>query len=589
MPDEGWTPTVTVIMPVRQEAEHLAESLGAVLAQDWPVDRMQVVVVDGASSDGTAEAAKAIADAAGRAITILRNPERIVPVSMNRGLAVATGEVVVRVDGHCRIPEDYVRRCVGLLDRSGADCAGGVLETVGTTTTARAIAAAQSHPLGVGPVAFRTGAERPKAVDTLAFGAYRRSVFDRIGVFDEELVRNQDDELNLRLTASGGTIWLDPTLVSRYTSRATFGGLWRQYEGYGSWKVRVAQKHRGVSSWRHLVPAAFVAGLSGLGVLAATGRPRPLVATLAGYGATLVAVAAVADQPGAVRARLPIAFATLHLAYGVGTWRGAWRWREGWIDPPSAVGPPGAPTVDDAEQERARVQEAYRHHDAGPRAAGRWEPDRPGNRAILAERDGLLHEALDRLGGPDQVRRVLDVGCGRGDVLASLVDHDVDAELVGVDVRPEVLEAAARRHPSLRLHLATPGELPLPDASVDLAIACTVFSSVHDRRVLRRLAAEVERVLAPGGVLVWYDLRVPSPGNPDVRPLGAREVHDLFPHLRGRLRPLTLLPPLARRLGPLTDRLYPRLAVGPLRTHLGGVLRKDSESSPGVSEPGEPG
>jgi SAM-dependent methyltransferase/GT2 family glycosyltransferase len=564
-------------MPVRDEGEHLEASLGSVLAQDWPADRLEVVVVDGRSTDGTAERAATIAAREGREVLVVDNPAGIVPTAMNLGLARSSGEVVVRVDGHCTIPPDHLRRCVQLLDQTGADCAGGVLHTVGTTTTARAIAEAQSHRLGVGPVRFRTGSDAPGPVDTLAFGAYRRSAFERIGGFDEELVRNQDDELNLRLTRAGGTIWLDPSLVATYTSRASFADLWRQYEGYGSWKVRVAQKHGGFASWRHLVPATFVAGLVGAGVLALLGRRRPLAVAAGTYAAAIGLASARADAPPAARVRMPAAFATLHLAYGTGTWRGAWRWRAGWRRPPAPVGPATDAVAD--EQDVAREQElvvrTYEGYEQGRRAGGRWDRSRPGNRQVLAERDDRLLAAIDRLPRGRAHVRVLDLGCGDGDALAALVAAGLDPSLAsGVDVREEAVQQARRRHPALRFEAARPDHIPAADGSVDVVLALTTFSSIHDQRVARRLADEVHRVLADDGVLLWYDLRAPSPGNPDVRPRRAAEVRALFPDLAGPLEPLTLLPPLARRLGPLADALYPRLAVGPLRTHLLGVLRR---------------
>lgn len=596
MAEDADLPLVSVIMPVRDEAEHLAASLGSVLAQDWPAERLEVIVVDGASTDGTPARARALAESSGREVVVLDNPSRIVPVAMNLGLEHAGGSVVVRVDGHCTVPPNHVRRCVQLLEETGADCAGGVLDTRGETTMARAIAAAQSHPLGVGPVAFRTGGA-PDAggpVDTLAFGAYRSDVFDRIGRFDEELVRNQDDELNLRLTRAGGTIWLDPSLVATYTSRADLRSLWRQYEGYGSWKVRVAQKHRGVASWRHLVPAAFVAGLAGAGALAAVGRTRPLAAATGLYAAAVVAASARADHPVAVRVRMPVAFACLHLAYGVGSWRGAWRWREGWRRPPSPVGPPRAqgrasstPVVDQgqgtaagaqadagARAEEARVTAVYRGFEHTGRAT-RWARSNPGNRRTLAERDAVLLAALDEHPLGRRGVRVLDVGCGTGAVLASLRDAGVPAgNLRGLDVRAEAVAEARTTHPDLDVQRTPVDRLTADDASADVVLAFTLFSSVRDPAVARRLADEVQRVLAPGGLLVWYDLRVPSPGNRSVRPQPSAAVRRLFPDLVGELRPITLLPPLARRLGPATDVWYPRLAVGPLRTHLVGVLHQ---------------
>ncbi|MCB1247597.1 MAG: glycosyltransferase, partial [Acidimicrobiia bacterium] len=196
-------PSISVIMPVRNEGRYLERSLRAVLTQD-DVETPQVIVVDGASEDGTADLAHRIAAECGTAIQVLNNPQRIVPVSMNLGLAVAKGEVVVRVDGHCVIAPDYLRQCIDALRATGDACVGGPMETIGETDEAASIAAAQSSRVGVGGVAFRTS-ETAGHVDTLAFGAYRREVFDRIGTFDETLVRNQDDEFNLRMTRAGST------------------------------------------------------------------------------------------------------------------------------------------------------------------------------------------------------------------------------------------------------------------------------------------------------------------------------------------------------------------------------------------------
>ena len=257
---------VSIIMPIRNEAAFIRRSLGSVLRQDYPLDRMEVLVVDGMSEDGTGDIVSSVVSERGMRvlnspirrpdpgslpndsqeafinIRLLDNPEHIVPVALNIGLKHSRGEVIIRVDGHCEIPPDYVRVCVENLEKTGADCVGGPMVTVGETSMARAIAAVQSSFFGVGGVAFRTGSEYGGYVDTLAFGAYRREVFDRIGGFDEELVRNQDDEFNFRLTQAGGKIWLDPSIRSIYYSRASLKGLWRQYFQYGLYKVRLIQK-----------------------------------------------------------------------------------------------------------------------------------------------------------------------------------------------------------------------------------------------------------------------------------------------------------------------------------------------------------
>jgi glycosyltransferase involved in cell wall biosynthesis len=323
---EAW-PDLTIVMPVRQEADFIERSVRAVLGQDYP-GSFEVLVADGASTDTTRAILERLAAVDDR-LTVLDNPEGIVPTGLNRALARARGQVVIRVDGHCEITPDYARRCVDALLTSGADCAGGILHTEGGSREARAVALAQSSPLGVGGARFRTGAGSPRYVDTLAFGAYRRDVFDRIGTFDEELVRNQDDEFNLRLTQAGGRIWLDPSICTTYWSRASVPGAFRQYFQYGAYKVRVAQKRRTLPSVRSLVPALLVGAL-GAGVAAGVVRRdgRRAAAPVVAYAAGTVAAAAVEARrdPGAA-VLAPPAFAALHLGYGVGVWWGLWRWR----------------------------------------------------------------------------------------------------------------------------------------------------------------------------------------------------------------------------------------------------------------------
>ena len=318
-------PSISVIMPIRNESDFIDQSLGAVLSQEG-VEQPEVIVVDGDSDDGTPDRVRSIAEVSGADVRVIDNPGRIVPISMNLGLSAATGDVVVRVDGHCVIAPDYLRRCIEVLHDTGVECAGGPMETIGETPTAAAIAVAQSSKFGVGGVAFRTSTE-PAFVDTLAFGAYRREVFDVIGGFDEELMRNQDDELNLRLTRAGGRIWMDPAIRSTYFSRGTMKGLWRQYHGYGFYKVRVMRKHRTVPSPRHLVPAVFVGGVAGALLVSAKARsPWPAAVVLVPYtGALAVSSLTASSDSDVSPAVVGVATVTMHAAYGTGWWAGALR------------------------------------------------------------------------------------------------------------------------------------------------------------------------------------------------------------------------------------------------------------------------
>jgi hypothetical protein len=204
-----------------------------------------------------------------------------------------------------------------------------VCETVGETSIARAIAAAQSSRFGVGNVAFRVQQAEPGIVDTVPFGAWPRRVFPAVGCFDEELVRNQDDEFLFRLAQSGGRVWYDPSIRSRYFSRATLRSLWRQYFQYGLYKVLVAQKRGGLSSARHVVPGLFVLSIASGGVLAlVTRRWRWVLLPLAAYvaGNTFAAARVARDEHVDCRS-VSAAFVVLHVSYGSGFLAGLWRWR----------------------------------------------------------------------------------------------------------------------------------------------------------------------------------------------------------------------------------------------------------------------
>jgi succinoglycan biosynthesis protein ExoA len=338
-------PFVTVIMPVRDEATFIERSLGALLAQDYDCNRMEIIVVDGMSADGTREAVRQIIDqenttkknnGSSHRLVLADNPSRIVPPALNIGLRQARGEIIIRVDGHCDVGPDYVRRCVETLGRVDADCVGGPIRTVGKTPIAQAIALAQSSSFGVGGVAFRMRSDRGCYVDTLAFGAYRREIFHEIGEFDEELVRNQDDEFNYRLIHHGGKIWLDPSICSVYYSRASLSGLWKQYFQYGFWKVRVLQKHPLQMHLRQFVPPVFVAVLL-LSLLASpftmAGR---LVFGLAAisYALANLAASVLTARKGGWRLLkyLPFVFLSLHVAYGTGFLTGFIRFCNRWSD-----------------------------------------------------------------------------------------------------------------------------------------------------------------------------------------------------------------------------------------------------------------
>jgi cellulose synthase/poly-beta-1,6-N-acetylglucosamine synthase-like glycosyltransferase len=331
-------PTVSVVLPVRNETEFVGQSLGALLHQDYPDDLVEIIVVDGMSNDDTREKIRELATVSTVKVCVIANPEKTTPNALNRGVRASSGEVVVVMGGHTTASQDFLRRSAETLAVTGADCVGGHLETVGKTGIASAIALAQSSRFGVGGATFRVGAARGRFVDTVAFAAYRRDVFDRIGLFDEELVYDQDDEFNFRLTQAGGRIWFEPSIRCRYYSRSSLGRLWRQYFGYGMYKVRLMQKRGGVPAARQLAPPSLVITLVG-GVVAAfvVRRAAFAVVPAAAYGCGVLAASVLCGRrhPRTL-GWLPLSYATLHLAYGSGFLRGLWRWRRGWFRPGDA-------------------------------------------------------------------------------------------------------------------------------------------------------------------------------------------------------------------------------------------------------------
>ncbi len=329
-------PFVTVIMPIRNEAAFIARSLRAVLSQDYPHDRMEVLVADGMSTDSTrAVIAQTAAACPGAAVTVIDNPGQIVPTGLNRALAQARGEIIVRVDGHTIVAPEYVSACVEALERTGADNVGGQMFPVSEGAFGQAVAVATSSPFGVGGARFHYST-REEWVDTVYMGAWRRETFDRIGGFDEELVRNQDDEFNYRLRANGGRILLSDRIRSQYYNRSTLRSLWRQYFQYGYWKVRVMQKHPRQMRLRQFVPPVFVTIVLGAAVLAPFSEVVRwlLVSVLCLYAAAnLGASLWLAAQRGWQHLGwLPVTFTALHFSYGLGFLRGLVRFVGRWRD-----------------------------------------------------------------------------------------------------------------------------------------------------------------------------------------------------------------------------------------------------------------
>jgi succinoglycan biosynthesis protein ExoA len=321
---------VSVIMPVRNERDFIERSLGAVLGQDYPHEKLEVLVVDGMSTDGTTEYVRNHPDSR---VRLVENPGKIVSKALNLGISNAQGDIIVRIDGHTMIAPDYVRCCVETLVRSGADNVGGRMNAIGSTQFGKAVAIATSSPFGVGNARFHYS-QNEEYVDTVYMGTWWRSTFERNGFFDEELVRDQDDEFNYRLRGNGGKILLSPTILSEYFNRATVGSLFSQYFQYGCWKVRVLQKQPGQMRVRQFVPLVFVlaigVGLSAI-ILVHDGWLLPIVGGMAYLASALYF--GIRSSPRSSLSLLPrilLSFFILHVSYGAGFAAGLVRFRDGW-------------------------------------------------------------------------------------------------------------------------------------------------------------------------------------------------------------------------------------------------------------------
>lgn len=320
-------PLTTIIMPIRNEAAFIRRSLAAVLAQDYPADRLEIIVADGMSDDGTRGIIHELQQEHPN-LRLVDNPARIVPTGLNAAIRQARGDIIVRIDGHALVPPDYVSTCVHWLHETGADCVGGAVESVGQGYIGQAIALAMSSPFGVGGSGFRVAAPdaRPTLTDTVPFGAYRRQVFQRIGGFDEKMVRHQDYQFCYRLRQSGGKIYLLPHLRAAYYVRATLSSLRRQYWQYGIWKGRFLRAHPHSLRLRHLAPPLFVAALIFTLLLAILSTQFvPLLAIILGaYSLFILAALIYAVRRGHARHALllPIILPILHLSWGLGVWLG---------------------------------------------------------------------------------------------------------------------------------------------------------------------------------------------------------------------------------------------------------------------------
>lgn len=325
-------PFVSVIIPMRNEEAWIDRCLGSVLAQDYPADRMEVLVADGLSTDSSPQRLFELSTR-DRRVRVIQNPGLIVPTGLNLAISAARGEVIARIDAHTVIERDYLKRGVEVLGRTGAGNVGGPMVCRGGSPIAEAIASAMESRFGIG-AAFHFAKEETDC-DTVYMGMWPRSVFEEVGLFDEELVRNQDDELSYRIRKAGGRVIVTPAMRSLYQNRESWKALASQFWQYGVWKVRVLQKHPRQMSIRHFVPPAFQAGLALLFLVGVLWRPAlwTALAVMAFYAGFLAVVASKAARELPERARLWLALVLIHQCWGAGFLTGLWRFRDRWGKP----------------------------------------------------------------------------------------------------------------------------------------------------------------------------------------------------------------------------------------------------------------
>jgi GT2 family glycosyltransferase len=315
-------PFVTVILAVRNEALHIASCLSAVLAQDWPSERLQIIVADGESTDGTPDIIRSLPGS--ERVRLIVNRGRRQAAGLNLAISQAEGDIIVRVDGHTEIASDYVRRCVTALEETGAACVGGRIQPAGLTPVGTVIAAVARTAFAV-PGAVHLS-RTARFTDTVYLGAWPTDVLVRAGGYDERLRTNEDFELAYRIREAGGRVYLSPKISSTYFGRQSLGALGRQYFLYGMGKSQVLLAHPRSLKIRQLVAPVFIAALT-CGAILWFSLPATRLLSLGILLAYIIlnlgfsTFVAFRERPPAFWLA-PVAYLTIHLCWGLGFWGG---------------------------------------------------------------------------------------------------------------------------------------------------------------------------------------------------------------------------------------------------------------------------
>ena len=308
------SPDLSVILPVLNEANHLAAAVKAILAQDYQ-GRFEVILAVGPSKDQTLEIANQLAKSDSRVVVVL-NPTGRTAAGLNIALAKSNSPIIVRVDGHAEIPSNYLSIAVELLRETGAVNVGGLMGAVGKTRFEKSVARAMRSPLGVGAAKFHTGGGSGE-VDTVYLGCFLREALIEIGGFDERFTRAQDWELNFRLRKRGGKIYFDPRLEVTYRPRPNLAALAKQYFEYGRWRRVVSRKHSGTINYRYLAPPLALTGTVLSLIAGATLSKSLFIPAIIYVGFTVIAGLAL-GKGLLEKMIMPAVLFTMQMAWGAG-------------------------------------------------------------------------------------------------------------------------------------------------------------------------------------------------------------------------------------------------------------------------------
>ena len=327
-------PVVSLLIAMKNEEKYISDCLESLFAQDYPAEKLEVLILDGLSKDKSREIVKQLIQGKIH-YKLINNPQVIQSSAWNLGIEKSSGQIISIVSAHSILSKNYVSKAVDTFFRTGADLVGGPMNAIGENNIAKVISIATSSPFGIGGAKFHY-TNKEEIVDTVYMGFCARELYETVGGFDEEMVRNQDDELSYRILDNGGVIVCNPEIESNYFNRASFRSLWKQYFQYGYWKVRVLQKHPKQMRIRQFIPPLFVFSLLLSIILTLSFNWGWLILILT-TGSYLIANI-TASLNIAIKERkeylvfLPGTFVIIHLSYGLGFLIGLIKFLNRWSD-----------------------------------------------------------------------------------------------------------------------------------------------------------------------------------------------------------------------------------------------------------------